>query len=370
MLQPYRIPTFNRLAEMEGFDFKVALLSVREANREWDVEMDRVRFDYEILPSWDWYIRALNWGFHLNRGVRSALDRFNPDVIVGTGYTSPTYFMAQNYSRSRGLGYVLWSGSTRQSSLFQKGFFASLKKRFVRRCDAYLAYGTDAADLLADMGADRQAISVGRNAVDIEYFAELANAARAEPEYAAWRSQFPPRLILYVGQMVERKGVLDLVEAFRLAGRKDLGLMLLGSGSKSEEYRQQAHDLENVHWFGYVQSPEMGRFLAAADILAMPSYLEPWGLVVNEAMAAGVPVVSTTCSGATIDLVSDGVTGHSFEAGDLNRLSELLTSVCEDPQRWERMGREAAERIQLCGPREYAAAFVDACRLALREEKT
>ena len=303
MLQPYRIPTFNCLAETEGFDFKVALLSVKEANREWEVEMDRVRFDYEVLPSWDWYIQALNWGFHLNRGVRLVLDRFKPDVIVGTGYTSPTYFAAQRYAWSRGVGYVLWSGSTRRSSLVQNGFLASLKKRFVRKCDAYLAYGTDAADLLVDMGADRDLISVGRNTVDIDYFAEAAAQARLEAGYAEWRSQFPSRLILYVGQMVDRKGVLDLIEAFRMVDRKDVGLMLLGSGPKCEEYKEQARGLENVYWFGYVQSKEMGRFLAAADVLVMPSYLEPWGLVVNEAMAAGVPVLSTTCSGATTDLV-------------------------------------------------------------------
>ena len=365
MLQPYRIPTFNALAEREDVEFKVLLLSLKEANREWEVDLDQVRFDYELLPSFDWYSRTFNWGLHLNRGVTAALRRFRPDVIVGTGYTSPTYFMAQRYARKHGIGYVLWSGSTRQSSLFQKGTLGWLKRRFVRRCDACLAYGTDAAEFLKDRGADPERISVGCNTVDVDFFAAAAEKARSSAEFAEWRARFPQSLALYVGQMVERKGVRDLIEAFRATSRKELGLLLCGSGPKESEYRELANDLDGVYWFGYVQSREMGRFLAAADVLVMPSRLEPWGLVVNEAMAAGVPVIATTCSGATTDLVVEGETGHAFEAGDVKRLAELLASVCEDPDHWKQMGRNASERIRGRGPREYADAFVRACRMAL-----
>ncbi len=364
MLQPYRIPVFNRIAEDDRIDFEVLLLSVREANREWEIEMENCRFKYRTLPSRDFYIRSLDWGLHFNRGVGRALDEIGPEVVVGTGYVSPAYLAGQKWAKRNGAGYVLWSGSTASTSRIGKGPLKWMKKRFVRNCEAYLSYGTDATKQLIALGADASRVVTGCNTVDIETFEERTETARNAPEFPDWRKGYPKHLILYIGQMIERKGVPDLIRAFQSIKARDLGLVLVGDGPERERYQREFEGVDRVYWEGYKQSRDLGPFLAAADVLVMPSRLELWGLVVNEAMASGLPVISTTCSGSTTDLVEEGVTGYSFEAKDEMALATLLKSVADHPDRWAEMGGNARERVRKCGPREYADCFVESVILA------
>lgn len=364
MLQPYRIPVFNHIAEDERIDFEVLLLSVREKNRAWEVELEELRFKHRTMPSRDLYIRSLDWGLHFNRGVRRALDEIDPEVVVGTGYVSPAYLTGQKWARRKGAGYVLWSGSTAATSRIGKGPLKWLKQRFVRRCGAYLTYGSLATRQLVSLGAKPERIITGCNTVDVEKIEALTGTAAASPEFEAWRSGFPKTLILYVGQMIERKGVRDLIRAFRSIRARDVGLMLVGDGPLRKTYEAEFQGVERIYWEGFKQTRELGRYFASANVLVMPSRLEVWGLVVNEAMAAGLPVISTDSSGATVDLVEDGVTGHSFEPGDELALATLLKSVVDHPDRWAEMGRNARRRIQDCRPCDYAARFVEAVLLA------
>lgn len=364
MLQPYRIPVFNALADRTDLDLHVLLLSLKEANREWEVPLTQCRFPYSMLPSRDYYIRSLEWGLHFNCGITRNLARLNPDVIVGTGYTSPTYWIAQNWAKKHHVGYVLWSGSTHATSRLGNPLTRSMKRWFIDRCDACLSYGSQATQTLIDLGAAQGRIVTGRNTVDIEYFARITQEAQESVEFQAWRGKYPERIILFVGQMIERKGVADLLAAFRKIQTPDVGLVLVGSGQLLEDYKSQTQDLSNVFWEGYVQSSDIGPYLAAADALVMPSLLEVWGLVVNEALAAGVPVIASTCSGSTTDLIEDGKNGYGFTAGDTDRLSELLKSVIREPLLWEKMGQEASRRIKACSPIHYGERFAEAVRIA------
>jgi glycosyltransferase involved in cell wall biosynthesis len=369
MLQPYRMPVFNALARRSDLDFRVLLLSVKEANRQWEVDFDRVDFQYEVLPSTDFYFRALDYGLHLNRGVIPALKRHDPEVVVGTGYTSPTYWKAQRFIHRRGGGYALWSGSTLLSSRVQTGPVRWAKRRFVRGCDAYLAYGSAAREYLENLGADPARIIQGTNTVDVDLFANLAERARRDSGYAQWRAGYPPHLVLFVGQMIDRKGVPELIAAFSRAGRADLGLVIVGDGPMLPAYRDRYSRIPRLFWEGYRQTREMGPYLAAADALAMPSAIEVWGLVVNEALAAGVPVIATDCSGATRDLIVDSVNGYSYRSGDVDRLADLLATIPREPDRWRKMGEEGARRMKQLGPDHYADCFAQAVHRACRENR-
>lgn len=364
MLQPYRLPVFNELAARSDLEFSVLLLSIKEANRKWEVDLEQARFNYRLLPSFDCYIRALDYGLHFNRGVGKALAGLSPDVVVGTGYTSPAYLRAQAWARRHGAGYVLWSGSTEQSSRIGKFLLRWAKSRFVRRSDACLAYGSAAKRALVHLGAVPDRIVQAMNTVDVDRIARAVEKVRKDPDFIEWRRRFPARLILFVGQMIPRKGVEELVESFRQTNRSDLGLILVGDGPKLAEYKKRFEGVPHLFWEGYLQSEELAPYYAAADLLVMPSSIEVWGLVVNEAMAAGLPVVATTCSGATEDLIENGVTGFAYESGDRGRLSELLRSVAANSERWKEMGMTAANRIAQFTPSRYAEDFVRAVKIA------
>lgn len=364
MLQPYRLPVFNSLARHPDLDFHVLLLSWREKNRQWTIDEDRIQFPFEVLPHKEVYIRALDWGLHFNTGIKRALDRLAPDVIAGTGYVSPAYVQAQRYARKRGLGYVLWSGSTEATSRIGKGPIRIMKEAFVRRCDASLAYGTAAARMLMQLGASKDRVVVGTNTVDVAAFARDVAAARQESGYDSWRGRFPKRNVFFVGQMIERKGAPSLIRAFAAANRPDLGLILIGDGPRFEDYRREFASVPNLFWEGYRQYKEIVHYYAASHVLVMPSEIEVWGLVVNEAMASGLPVIATSCSGATQDLVRNGETGYSYTSGDETTLSEYLGSVADEPEKWDRMARNASTFIQQYNPDKYADDFARAVKIA------
>jgi len=202
------------------------------------------------------------------------------------------------------------------------------------------------------------------NTVDVEAFSRSAERASRDPEMPEWRKRFPERNVLFVGQMIPRKGVPELIEAFRAVSNEGFGLILVGDGPMWEKYKAEYAKVPGLFWEGYRQPLELSRYYAVADALVMPSKLEVWGLVVNEAMASGLPVIATTCSGATEDLILEGETGAAYESGDTAALTRLLTSVVEDPKRWKTMGSNAAERIRRFGPECYAESFCRAVRTA------
>ncbi|MCA9438856.1 MAG: glycosyltransferase, partial [Candidatus Omnitrophica bacterium] len=183
MLQPYRIPVFEEIAKNDRVDFEVLLLSVRESNREWEIERENCRFKHRVLPSKDFYIRSLDWGLHFNRGVAKHLEEIQPDVVIGTGYVSPAYLTGQRWAKKNGAGYVLWSGSTAATSRIGRGPLKWMKKKFVQRCDAFLSYGTDATKQLTALGADPSRVVTGCNTVDIHAFQTMTEEARDTPNF-------------------------------------------------------------------------------------------------------------------------------------------------------------------------------------------
>ena len=129
--------------------------------------------------------------------------------------------------------------------------------------------------------------------MDIKNLSNLVEDAVNDPGYAEWRNRLPERIVLFVGQMIHRKGVEELIRSFRSVQSENLGLLLVGDGPMYEEYKRRYRDTPNLFWEGYRQTREMGRYYAAADVLVMPSFYESFALPIMEAMACGTPVVTS-----------------------------------------------------------------------------
>jgi glycosyltransferase involved in cell wall biosynthesis len=141
----------------------------------------------------------------------------------------------------------------------------------------------------------------------------------------------PPRF-LYVGRMSAEKGLYDLLEAFVLV-RKNLPaarLDLVGSGDIEEDVKMKSRHAgldSAIGFLGTKSTEEIGRLLMQSDALVLPSHSEPWGLVVNEALSYGCPVVVSDICGCVPELVIEGKTGYSYPRGDARALSEAMLAV-------------------------------------------
>lgn len=147
----------------------------------------------------------------------------------------------------------------------------------------------------------------------------------------------------------------------------NIGLVLLGDGPEKEKYEKfiRVNNLKNVFFEGFVQQDALPEYYICADIFVLPSLSDPWGLVVNEAMAFGLPIISTDAAGVTYDLVKNGVNGFVVKAGNSDELYDALKKLCEHSELRQRMGEQSLEIIQDYTPEKWARAFVAAVETIL-----
>jgi glycosyltransferase involved in cell wall biosynthesis len=192
-------------------------------------------------------------------------------------------------------------------------------------------------------------------AVNNQYFSELAEAAGAhESELRAELGLDPARpVILFASKLQARKHADHLLEAYaNFISTRDPRdapyLVIVGDGDQRVALEAHTRELglENVRFAGFRNQSQLPRFFQLADVFVLPSRHEPWGLIVNEAMAAGCPVIVSTDVGSHADLVTDGIEGCVFPVGDIDALTQALERVFATSESAARMGARARERIQ------------------------
>ena len=192
-------------------------------------------------------------------------------------------------------------------------------------------------------------------AVDNAFFAgRTAGERHRLPELRAELGLKPDRpVILFASKLQPRKGAADLLEAYRRLCDSDTAerlpyLILVGDGEQRSRLQNLCEDagLEGVRFAGFRNQTELPRFFALADVFVLPSRHEPWGLVVNEAMASGCPVIVTSEVGAAADLVSPGQDGFTFPAGDVAALTAILQRCFDGSTCLPCIGARAAKRMQ------------------------
>ena len=240
-----------------------------------------------------------------------------------------------------------------------------LKRFLVAWFDAGLVGGTPHVRHFAGLGMRR--LFTGYDAVDNEFFAAKATEVRADPEQFRERLRLPGRYILSLGRLVPKKNLGTLIRAYarlhELMPSNVPALVIVGSGEEEPALRVLAvklnlavvdHTLPDasgasrpgaIHFYGFRQIDENPVFYALADCFVLPSLYEEWGLVVNEAMACGIPVVVSKTAGCAEDLVEDG----GFDPLSADELAGKLARICADARLCARMGERSFEIISRWG---------------------
>jgi glycosyltransferase involved in cell wall biosynthesis len=364
IVSPHVVPLFQLLAQQPGIALKVYFLAETEQNRRWETSVGQ-RFDFTVLPNWSVRLgREDLFTVFINPTLISTLVRDGFDVVISVGWDSLAALSAFTLCKLQHKPFVLWSGSTRNEPSWRRSLSLPLVRMLVRQSSSWLAYGTRARDYLVQLGAARERVFVAYNTVDIEWFRARADKLRGK------RSDIRDELglddehvVLYVGQFIARKGVRDLVSAFEVLASQHPAtqLVLVGYGPLEQELRDHValRKLERVHFVGHVPIPQLPRFYAAADVLVLPSHEEVWGLVLNEAAACGLPLVTTDVVGAAPDLVKPGINGEIVPAGNPTLLAGALQEALARSVELGRASREIVSGMTY-------VQNVDAIRAAIR----
>ncbi len=364
IISPYRIPLFNALAAYAKIRPHVIFLAETDpALRQWQVYKQEIRFSYQVLPSWRRRIGKHN--ALLNRGVGRALAAAYPDVILCGGYNYVASWQALLWARMHSIPFLLWSESTSHDLRTGWPWVEWLKSGFLQNCTGFVVPGISAREYLISRGHKEDTIFTAPNAVDNDLFMRGAETARQNGDRLRRELNLPQRYFLFVGRLVREKGVFDLLSAYADLNpqiRAAVALVFAGDGSELRQLQKQARSISpgQVLFPGFVHRDQLAAYYGLAEMLFLPSHTEPWGLVVNEAMACGLPVIVSNAAGCAADLVSDGCNGYTLPPGDVLRLGEFMRSLATQPALCREMGLHSAHRIEKYSPLSWCAGIATA----------
>lgn len=319
---PYRLPLLRRIAEHPDVELRVGFLSREHPDRPWATGGDLDHVPHEFLPGLDVTVPLGRETAHLQlNGILGRRLR-DTDAVVVAGWSKPAELLAVAQARATHVPYLLHSESHVLAG--RNGVKRAIKRavlpHVVAHAAAGLATGTGAARYLTSYGLDASRIRIFPNTIDVAAYRERANAARDDAARVRERFGLPERFWLYAGRLVESKGISDLLAAHRTLDADATPLVVAGTGPLAREVAAAP----NVVALGFVQPDELVDIFALADTTIVPSLEEPWGVVVNEALAVGSAVLASDAVGAAEDLIVPGENGGIYPAGDRVALAHAL----------------------------------------------
>lgn len=351
-LPPYRISLLKALEKRVG-ELTIYLSSAIEPNRSWQIDWGGLNVHVQKCVSFQRTWKHPH-GFtetiyiHIPYDTLFLLLRKRPDVIISAelgirSLQATVYKLIRPRSRL-----VTWATLSEYTEKGRGRLRLRLRKWILKRADAVIVNGESGARYIRQFGIDDQKIIRVPYTTDIESFITKTH----HPEL--------PYKLLYAGSLTERKGLLPFMEALLLWGTKHpeikLEFHLAGEGPLEHTLHSMTPP-ENlsVNFLGFIQYHKLPEVYAGADIFILPTFADEWGLVVNEAMASGLPVLGSIYSQAVEELVEEGTTGWLFHPDRQDEiLGALDRSLCLTPQELNQMGKAAQLKISRFTP-EYIA---------------
>jgi glycosyltransferase involved in cell wall biosynthesis len=303
--------------------------------------------------------------------VLETLNDIKPDIVFAPATAFPEGMAAIFYRQLSGTRVVLMDDAWQQTD--QRSFITRAVKRIIHSSvDAAFIPASSHLPYYESLNIPRERIFFGVDVVDNDYFSQKAATFRADEQRWRIKNKLPTNFFLFVGRFLPRKGMETLLEAYRLyrekTGPESWDLVLVGDGPNLEHIRGLSQDRPGLFFAGAEFGDYLCTYYALARVFIMPSELDPWALVVNEAMASGLPVIVSKGCGSAQTLVHEGENGWTFEPGDsasLARLMEQMTSLA--PERLKAMGNESQKIIAEWSLDRYCHGVMEAIKVPRRD---
>jgi glycosyltransferase involved in cell wall biosynthesis len=320
----------------------------------------------------------------LRHKMAKALREADPAVAMIPGWGTPASLIALEWCLRNRRPAVVMS----ESNAFDEKRYVlaeAIKRIVVSLFSAGLAGGQLQMEYLVVLGLPRDRVFTGYDVVDNEYFRRKAGEIKSQAPELRRKHELPGKYFLASARFVPKKNLPTLIRAYaryrQVAGNLDNGqrttdngpwdLVLLGDGPLKADLSRLVSDLRlhgHVHLPGFLQYHELPAHYGLADVFVHASTTEQWGLVVNEAMAAGLPVIVSNRCGCVPDLVAEGKNGFTFDPGSVESLAKLMLDMCHfSKRRLEDMGAESQRIVEGFTPAHFATGAeraIDAAKAA------
>ena len=361
----YQAPLFRVLAQKPAIDLHVFFCRRIGWERyqdpgfgvtfSWDIPLLE-GYKHTFLRNISPYANSSRFFGAVNPGIVAAMLRGKYDAIWINGWALATNWIAWAGVSALHVPILLRSETNglAEPRGLRRGVKRMVLQTFFSRVAGFLAIGTNNENYYKSYGVPQERIFLTPYSVDNAFFMERARGLAGQKRGLREKEGIPPDLpiILFCGKFQEKKRPLDLLKAFSLLnGQPPAALVFVGDGilrPAMERFVAQ-HSLPHVFFLGFKNQQDLPACYAMSDLLVLPSSGEPWGLVVNEAMCFGLPVIASDRVGAAADLVNPGVNGFTFRLGDIESLAGLLRSLLLDGETRKKMGAQSYSLISQWG---------------------
>ena len=358
----YQCPFFKELSGCSEIDLTVYFCSNWGVEKYFDAGFGRTfkwdtnlleGFNHEVLKNYSLFPNPSTFFGLVNWDLIQKLKKEKFNVVWIHGWNSFSNLLAMFICFLRGIPVLLRSETTLLPHLPEYKIF--LKKLILsnlfKRISAFLAIGTYNKEFYVEYGVPKEKIFLVPYSVNNDYFISKANELIPQKEKLRKKYNIPADnpAILFSGKLISKKNPFDLLKAFEIVSKEiNSSLVFVGDGGLRKELEQYVvkNQIKNVYFMGFRNQTELPDFYSLADVFVLPSGFEPWGLVVNEAMCFGLPVIVSDQVGAGGDLVVDGENGYIFSVGNINTLSKYLIDFLQNETKRKEFGLCSKEKIK------------------------
>lgn len=292
--------------------------------------------------------------------ILASLASSRPDVIISGGFSFPSLY-AGAYRRLRGGRLLIHSDGTARSESRMSRAQTLTRATLTRLADGAVGNSRQAVERFDELGF--RPVFLAPHSSRIEPFLEVGSRRSYRPA--------PSLRVLTAGRLIPRKGVDWLLRATAHARSHGTAIHLTIVGSGEEELRLRALAAElainDVTWIGFAEHDQLPQLFAQADAFAFPTLMDPFGIVLLEAAAAGLPLIASPHGGATADLLAEQDADFIVEPQETVRFAAALARLANDHVLREQMGRRAHVLAARRTPADTAAAYLEAANAILHE---
>jgi glycosyltransferase involved in cell wall biosynthesis len=370
----YSSPSFRLYARDPRLEVLVAYCSLQEAQLHLDLEFGvEVNWDVPLLEGYPW-VTVKNRSFC--PGLGSFWGLFNPHLwAMIRRYTYATFWMCIAAAKLSGVAILFGTDAHGLTPLDGKPWKGKLKEyvwpRLFRMADVVLVPSSASCKLMRSLGVPKDRIALTPYCVDNAWWIEKSKQADRREVRARWGVAPDAVVVLFCAKLQPWKRPQDLLRAFGNAAGKNHYLVFAGDGPLRAALESEAASLrvsDKVRFVGFVNQSGLPEIYTSSDVLVLPSGYEAFGVVVNEAMLCGCPVIVSDRVGAALDLVREGETGFVFPVGDVEALSALLREAFQFPENLKRIGQTARDHMASWSPTQNLEGLVTALKLAIGVE--
>ena len=351
---PYRVPIFEQLARMRGLDFHAVFCARREPNRAWD--LPEMAFTHHFLR--ERFYTVGDRYVHDNPDVIPLLIRLKPDLVITDGF-NPTHLYAFIVARVRRWAHVAMTDGTLRSEQSLSLTHRLVRRIVFRRTQAFIAASEGGQKLFRSYDVRPEACFYSWLCVDNRCF--LPASIKPRPDYD----------FIFCGRFEPAKDPLFALAVARDTARRlqrKTRLLFVGSGSLDTMLRAQAdkeRTFVDTHFYGFARQAELPRLYQSARVFLFPTHGDVWGVVANEACAAGLPVIVSPEAGVAGELVMNDVNGY-VRRRDVTLWADAAQQLLTDPKLWRRFSVCSLQRVRRYQFDSATRGIIDACTFALR----